>query len=152
VVWTAAAVASTLVGIAWAEKAVEDARLGLEKTSVFSTPAPIVAKAAGEAPGENESLGAYFSEAPPLVPHVVEDFLPIRAGENLCVDCHMLPDEIGKQAEAGEPTPIPASHYTDLRKDPGKMTGKLIGARFNCTQCHVAQSDAKPLVGNTYRE
>ncbi|MFV7791583.1 nitrate reductase cytochrome c-type subunit, partial [Aliarcobacter lanthieri] len=24
-------------------------------------------------------------------------------------------------------------------------------SRFNCTQCHVPQSDAKPLVGNSFK-
>jgi len=133
-------------------KAVSADELGLSKTSVFSTPAPIVAHDAGKDPGENELLGAYFSGAPPMIPHRIEDYLPIRAGENLCLDCHLLPDMLGEPHEAGEPTPIPASHYTDLRHAPGKVTKQLIGARFTCVQCHRPQSHAKPLVANTYGE
>ena len=133
-------------------KAVDDAELGLTKTSVFSTPDPVVAASLGKDPGENESLGAYFSGSPPMVSHQIADFLPIKLDENMCLDCHLLPDEIGTETEAGDPTPIPASHYTDLRRNPGEVTQELIGARFTCTQCHVPLTDATPLVANTYAQ
>jgi cytochrome c-type protein NapB len=149
------AITLSLVGAALAEKAVEaveDDKLGLSKTSVFSTPEPVAATVTAEPPGENQALGAYFSGAPPLIPHQLEDYLPIRTTENLCLDCHLLPEQIGTRPEPGEPTPIPASHYTDLRRDPGKLTKKLSGARFVCTQCHAPQSNTSPLVVNTYRQ
>jgi len=145
-----AAATLILVSVACEKKAVEDEKLGLSKTSVFATPDPIVAGTTAKAPGENETWEPYFSGSPPLISHDVTDSLPIRIGENLCLDCHGLPDEIGQEVEPGDPTPIPASHYTDLRRTPDKVTKNLIGARFTCTQCHAPQADAEPLVANTY--
>ena len=126
--------------------------LGLSKTSVFSTPAPIVPVSTAKEPGENELVGAYFTGSPPLISHAIEDYLPIRIGENLCLDCHALPDEIGRKPAQGDPTPVPASHYTDLRRNPDEVTQEVTSARFLCTQCHAPQLDASPLVANTYRQ
>ena len=133
-------------------EAVTDDELGLSKTSVFSTPDPIVAGSTAKEPGENETLGAYFSGSPPAIPHDISDLVPIKIGENSCVECHDLRDQIGEELASGDPTPMPVSHYTDLRRKPDEVTTKVIGARFVCTQCHVPQSDAAPLVANTYRQ
>jgi len=134
------------------EKAVTDDELGLSKASVFSTPDPIVAGSTAKDPGENEPLGAYFSGSPPVVSHDISDFVPIKIGENSCLECHDLHEQIGEEVASGDPTPMPASHYTDLRRNPDEVTTKVIGARFVCTQCHAPQSDAVPLVANTYRQ
>jgi len=131
-------------------EAIEDSQLGLEKTSVFDTPDPILVVFNAGEPGENVALGAYFDEAPPLISHLIEDFLPIRINDNMCMDCHDLPDFIGEDLEEGDPTPIPTSHYIDLRNDPETPTGQVVGARFTCTQCHAQQADTEPLVVNTY--
>lgn len=148
-----AMVTLVLVGCAApTDESVDDAQLGLSKTSVFSTPDPIVATSTAGEPGENVTSDAYFSESPPLIPHQVEEYLPIRIGENLCLDCHDLPDQIGEPVAGGDPTPAPASHYTDLRRSPGEVTDTIIGARFSCMQCHAPQADAEPLVANTYRQ
>lgn len=53
--------------------------------------------------------------------------------------------------EKGEPTPIPPSHYVDLRHAPEKKGAKRVGARCVCIACHVATTDAGPRVGNTAR-
>jgi cytochrome c-type protein NapB len=146
----AAGVLAAFVGLYHAQKAVEAETLGLSKTSVLDTPAPAVPASKAKEPGENLVLGAYFSKAPPLVPHLIRDFLPIRIGENACADCHDAQDQIGEALGEGEPTPIPASHYTDLRRAPEKVGKKLVGARYVCTQCHAPQTDAVLLVANTY--
>jgi len=129
---------------------VADSELGLSKTSVFDVPNPVVAAEAGEAPGENPLAGGYFSESPPLIPHAIESLLPITVDNNMCIACHDAPDRIGTETAAGVPPPIPATHYTDLRKAPETVTATLIGARFFCDQCHVPQTDAEPLVTNSY--
>ena len=51
--------------------------------------------------------------------------------------------------KASMATAIPVSHYTDQCNAPGKMGKELVGARYVCTQCHVPQANAKPLVDNT---
>jgi cytochrome c-type protein NapB len=131
---------------------IEDSELGLDKNSVFETPEPIVATMAAGEPGDNQNLGAYFEGAPPPIPHLVEEFLPIRFDDNQCLDCHDDTSMIGQPIEAGDPTPIPATHYTDLRRNPQDVTETLVGARFVCVQCHAPQHDATPLVQNTYQQ
>jgi cytochrome c-type protein NapB len=130
--------------------AVADAELGLSKTSVLDAPDPIVATQLAVQPGASQPQEGYFSGSPPLIPHTIEGMLPITASQNLCLACHDLPDQIGREIAPGNPTPMPASHYTDLRRDPTNVTQNVIGARFNCNQCHAAQTDAEPLVTNTY--
>ncbi len=140
-----------LAAVAWAQSGTDDKDLGLDKHSVFDTPDPIVAVDTAADPGDNALLGNYFDEAPPLIPHQIAEFLPITLDNNQCLECHDQPEMIGKEIPEGEPTPAPASHYTDLRRDPDKVTGHLVGARYVCTQCHAPQDEAKPLVENTYR-
>ncbi len=61
------------------------------------------------------------------------------------MDCHTVAEK-----KHGEPTPIPASHYVDLRNAPGKRSDKVVGARWVCTACHVPQQDVQPLVRNPF--
>ena len=154
--WRLSAAVAIALGVVWfvsagepKEAPIADAEIGLCKESVWSTPEPIVPTTKAKDPGENETQAAYFSGAPPVIPHLVEDLLPITMEQNMCLDCHNLPDQIGAKREPGEPTPMPESHYTDLRRSPDKVTEKVIGARYVCHQCHVAQTDARPLVANT---
>ena len=131
---------------------VKDSEIGLTKTSVFDVPDPVVADEAGQAPGENTRAGGYFTGSPPVIPHAVADMMPVTTDSNMCRACHDAPDRIGEEVADGVAPPIPASHYTDLRRAPDKVTGELIGARFFCDQCHVAQTNAEPLVNNIYRQ
>lgn len=124
--------------------------MGLSKTSVFDTPAPKVYRTKANPPGQNQLLPRAYQGAPPQIPHDVTDLLPITTDSNMCIACHNQPDNWGKPRAQGQPTPIPQSHYTDLRNAPGKVTDHLINARYNCNQCHVPQLDAKPLVVNTF--
>ncbi|EJK3601909.1 nitrate reductase cytochrome c-type subunit [Campylobacter jejuni] len=96
-------------------------------------------------PGESTRFERSYENAPPLIPHAIEDLLPITKDNNMCLSCH--DKAIAADASA---TPLPASHYYDFRHN--KTTGDMISdSRFNCTQCHVPQSDAKPLVGNSFK-
>jgi cytochrome c-type protein NapB len=137
------------LGIVRAEQAVKDSEMGLSRTSVFEAPAPEPFSYGKAFPGSGNTLPRAFPGAPPQIPHDIGMFTPVTAAKNACVACHDKPAMMG-QKTAGAPTPMPASHYTDLRRAPGTVTGKLIGARFVCTQCHVPQADVKPLVDNTF--
>ncbi len=101
-------------------------------------------------PGESQMFERSFENAPPFVSHTMEDMLPITTDNNMCITCHM-PDVA---VDAGA-TPVPQSHLEDLRKDINDASrdlgGKLSQARFECVQCHIEQSDAKPLVGNSFQ-
>jgi len=57
--------------------------------------------------------------------------------------CHQQPDQVGKKKVKGQPTALPATHYTDVKKNALNM------GRYNCTQCHAPQADVNNLVGNT---
>jgi cytochrome c-type protein NapB len=137
------------LGTAHAGQAIADTDLGLSKASVFETPSPKAFSYSGASPGSGKILPRAYPGAPPQVPHDIESFLPLTLDNNMCISCHDRPEMMGKRQE-GEPTPMPASHYTDLRHAPGKVRGKVVGARFVCVQCHVPQANVKPLVENTF--
>ena len=95
--------------------------------------------------GESALLERAFENAPPLISHNLDGMLPITRDSNSCLTCHdkAIARDVGAIA-------APETHYYDFRKN--KSTGDTISeVRFNCTQCHVAQSDAKPLVRNTFK-
>jgi cytochrome c-type protein NapB len=128
-------------------KPVKDTELGLSKPSVFDVPSPPAYKAEDSAPGEKPIPKRIGKEIPPVVPHAVGDFLPITVANNSCADCHAIPGPKKK----GEATPIPASHYLDLRVQPPKKGDKLAGARWVCISCPVPRTDAPPAVANGYK-
>jgi len=133
-----------------AEQSTPAEKMGLSKTSVFDTPAQQVYQPSGTAPGNNALLPRAYLNAPPQVPHDISDFLPITADNNMCIACHNQPGLWGSKPAKGTPTPIPKSHYTDQRNAPGVVTENLVGARYTCSQCHVMQMNAKPLVENSF--
>ncbi len=126
---------------------ISDRSLGLSHTSVFEVPSPPVFHEDTTSPGEKALPKRINQEYPPVIPHGIGDCLPITTSSNLCMDCHAVPGP----KKQGEATPIPASHYVDLRRAPGKPGKQVAGARYVCVSCHVAQTDAPPLVGSTYR-
>ena len=138
------------VGSSYADPAIKTNDMGLSKTSVFDVPTPEVYRYGAIPPGQSKLLPRSYPGAPPQVPHDISDFLPITVQSNMCISCHNQPELWGKKREIGTPTPIPPSHYTDLRNAPGKVTENLINARFNCNQCHVPQVGGPPLVENTF--
>ncbi len=142
--------AAATVGTSFAGQTFKTNEMGLSKSSVFEVPEPKVAHYPATAPGESELLPRAYSGAPPQVPHDVSDFLPITAQTNMCAACHNQPDLRGKRRDKGAVVPIPVSHFTDQRKTPNKVTENLVGARYNCNQCHVPQADAAPLMENTF--
>ena len=95
----------------------------------------------GSAPFKDDDYARSYPDAPPMIPHSLDDMLPITLAKNNCLMCHQQPDRIG-QKSPGAPTPLPTSHYTSAKK--------LQGSRYNCMACHAPQADAKPLVKNTY--
>lgn len=124
--------------------AINDATLGLEKTSVYDVPAPPVTQYSKVDPGSSKSLGVSYHTAPPQIPHSIDDFVPVTRDNNLCVACHSTPDLIGTKLEKGQAVPAPRSHYV------GK-TNDLYMGRWNCIQCHRPQSDAALLVESVFK-
>ena len=124
-----------------------DREIGLSKASVFEVPAPEATANNQADPGEVPLIPRAYPGAPPQVPHNVTDMVPITQGDNLCLDCHAISVE---DAEPGDPTPIPVSHNIDIRGG-GVARDEAVGARWVCVSCHVATTDAEPLVDNLLR-
>ena len=125
---------------------VPDTGIGLSKAAVTDVPDPLLFARVNSEPGDEPLPPRAFEDAPPAIPHTLEDMLPITLSENTCVECHEM-----EEKEPGEPTPIPASHYEDLRHAPGKPRDTVAGARYLCISCHTMQSDATPLVGSSFQ-
>ncbi|MBI1852746.1 MAG: nitrate reductase cytochrome c-type subunit [Planctomycetes bacterium] len=123
--------------------ATPDSSLGISKTSVFDTPAPVPVHWVDAEPGKGQLQPREFVGAPPVISHGLADLLPITRDENSCVTCHKV-----KQRKPGEPTPIPDSHFVDWRNAPGVKREEVAGARWVCTSCHVAQARVTPPVAN----
>jgi cytochrome c-type protein NapB len=135
---------------AFAAPAIPAESMGLSKTSVFATPTPKAYHEKAGMPGTNKVLPRSYPGAPPQVSHGVGDFLPITAESNMCIACHNQPSQWGQKPVKGMATPIPPSHYTDRRNAPEVVGEQVVGARYNCNQCHVPQTNAPALVGNSF--
>ena len=139
----------TGIGCAVSGDAIDDQNMSLSKTSVFDTPTPEPYAYSDTKPGRNEWLPRAWEGAPPQIPHRVEMYLPIVAADNQCLDCHDTPKYIDQPKNMDRSkknkSPMSRDHYAsnDLET--------VAGARFTCTQCHVPQSNAAPLVDSTFR-
>ena len=106
-------------------------------------PAPDAKKFVGGKPGGQEKVARTFRDQPPVIPHAVENFDEITLEENQCLSCHGADTYKKKNAPK-----VGDSHFRD--RD-GKILTGASALRHNCTQCHVPQVDAPPLVENSFK-
>lgn len=100
--------------------------------------------------GEAKKFERAFLNAPPQIPHNVEDFLPITQDNNMCLSCHDLgADNERVKLSDEEATPMPASHYYDLRNE--KKLDAISQARYNCVQCHAPQANIDSGIKNIFK-
>lgn len=99
-----------------------------------------------------------FENAPPMIPHDTEGMFPIVADSNMCLSCHDKSIAEAMKEDMPNLKAIPESHYFSIRTeadtgDTAKAeTGDIVSnERFNCDQCHVVQTDAKPVVRNLFQ-
>lgn len=97
----------------------------------------------GAKPGAQKPIARTFKQQPPLISHATANFDEITLEENQCLSCHDLAYHKKKNAPK-----IGKSHFTDFK---GKVQKTVSGSRYVCVQCHVLQTDAPPLVENTFR-
>lgn len=83
-----------------------------------------------------------FVQQPPLIPHTISGY-QIQTNFNKCMDCHAW----RKTKESGA-TKVSVSHFKTAE---GQELDNVSPRRYFCTQCHVPQTDAKPLVENTFQ-
>jgi len=116
--------------------------------SVFDIPTPTAYSYSDAKPGYNDRLKRAWEGAPPQIPHKVDEYLPVIAEDNQCLDCHDKPRYIGrplnKDRSKKNKSPMSKEHYADASLE------EIDGARFNCTQCHVPQANAPALVESTF--
>ncbi|MCB1888279.1 MAG: nitrate reductase cytochrome c-type subunit [Rhodocyclaceae bacterium] len=84
-----------------------------------------------------------YVQQPPLIPHKIDGYT-ITTNFNKCMDCHSWT----RYRETGA-TKVSLTHFKD--RD-GKELSNISPRRYFCNQCHVVQTDAKPLVGNTFKK
>jgi cytochrome c-type protein NapB len=82
-----------------------------------------------------------FVQQPPLIPHTIADY-QITKNFNKCMDCHAF-----QRARASGATKVSVTHF---RTREGQELDNISPRRYFCTQCHVPQTDARPLVSNTF--
>jgi cytochrome c-type protein NapB len=147
--------------------------LGLRKTNLYAEATDTVGERTDysrPAPGESKVFDRAFENAPPMISHNVDGMLPVTAGNNSCLGCHL--PTVAKSVGA---TAIPGSHFASFRPTTsiganGEVIkeGKAIDnntdivtvthkqddlnmGRYNCTLCHAPQSKNDPLVENTFQ-
>ena len=91
---------------------------------------------------DQPALPRDFVQQPPLIPHSIEGYT-VDKNFNKCLDCHAW----NRTKETGA-TKISVTHF---RTRDGVELSNISPLRYFCNQCHVSQSEAKPLVGNTFK-
>jgi cytochrome c-type protein NapB len=92
-------------------------------------------------PKDHDPIERNYIHQPPMIPHKVESY-KITRRYNKCLTCHSW----ANYRSAGA-TKISATHFKD--RD-GNDLSNIAALRYFCTQCHVPQVDAKPLVENIF--
>lgn len=82
-----------------------------------------------------------YPDQPPLIPHTIENY-QIDRNSNKCLTCHSRTAIAVSQAPM-----VSVTHF--MNRD-GQTLAAVTPRRFFCTQCHVPQMDAKPLVENNF--
>lgn len=83
-----------------------------------------------------------FVQQPPIIPHNVDEYR-IDQRDNKCLTCHAWSNYREHNA-----TKISLTHFRDRG---GTEISDVSPQRYFCTQCHVPQVDAPPLVRNTFK-
>lgn len=83
-----------------------------------------------------------FVQQPPLIPHTIRGYA-INKNFNKCLDCHAW-----NRTRFSGATKISVTHFKSYS---GTELSNISPRRYFCTQCHVPQTDAQPLVNNTFQ-
>ena len=82
-----------------------------------------------------------YVQQPPLIPHHIKGYV-INMRSNKCLTCHSWANY-----KAAGATKISQTHFADRENN---VMANVAARRYFCTQCHVPQADAAPLVENTF--
>ncbi len=151
-------------------KSYSEEEIGLRKSNLYNEELTLKdsVEYSNKTPGESKRIKRSYENAPPLIPHSVEGLLPITGDNNMCLGCHEP-----AAAKAIDGVPVPKSHLASYRPTIGFQNGLLTkngkkyentadvktvahsrdgvsADRFNCSQCHVPQTNNEPLVKNEF--
>ena len=92
---------------------------------------------------ENEDIKRKrnYPMQPPTIPHKIDNY-QVDLHTNKCLYCHSR-----KRTEESQAPMVSVTHYMD--RD-GNFLAAVSPRRYFCSQCHVIQTDAKPLVENMF--
>lgn len=82
-----------------------------------------------------------YPEQPPLIPHTIEGY-QIDRNHNKCLSCHAR--------TAVEVSQAPMVSITHFMNRDNQFLASVTPRRYFCNQCHVPQTDARPLVENQF--
>ncbi len=82
-----------------------------------------------------------YPEQPPVIPHKIDGY-QIDFKYNQCLTCH--------SRTAIEISQAPMISITHFMNREGQFLASVSPRRYFCNQCHVTQSDARPLIENTF--
>jgi nitrate reductase (cytochrome), electron transfer subunit len=108
--------------------------------------APEIKAYAGKVPGVGQPhlISRTFVGQPPMVPHTIDQYVPLTMEENACLDCHTTDELRGQKVPK-----IGLSHFSKTaKKKDGSPAVEM--SRFQCDSCHVPQVDAQPLVDSKF--
>ena len=82
-----------------------------------------------------------YPEQPPTIPHAIVGY-EISLNANKCLTCH------GRQFTQTSQAPmISITHFMDRDQ---QVLATVSARRYFCNECHVPQTDAKPIVENSF--
>lgn len=82
-----------------------------------------------------------FPEQPPVIPHSIRGY-QVDLRTNRCLTCHSR-----QYTEQTQAPMISITHFID--RD-GQMLADVAPRRYQCTACHVPQTNAEPVVKNGF--
>jgi cytochrome c-type protein NapB len=131
-------IATALSAFAAPALAADAPRLTGPTPALESPPAPPLARPLNT---EGRPSMRNYPEQPPVIPHSIEGY-QLSLATNRCLTCHRR-----QYTEASGAPMISVTHYMDRE---GQMLADVSPRRYFCTQCHVEQTEAQPLVENTF--
>ena len=91
---------------------------------------------------DEEPIARDYVQQPPLIPHKITNYR-INLKSKKCMSCHSWTN----YREAGA-TKISQTHFESRDKN---VLANVSARRYFCTQCHVPQVGAQPLVENDFQ-
>ena len=102
-------------------------------------------KAPGMANVENTDIKRKrnYPMQPPTIPHKIDGY-QVDLNTNKCMTCHSR-----RRTEESQAPMVSVTHYMNRE---AQFLAEVSPRRYFCLQCHVPQTDARPLLGNTFED